>query len=371
MIKPQFHGSDLEKISAYYKIPQDDIINFGANVNPLGLSSLSKQALVEHMDIISRYPDREYQSLKEVIASYCAVPYETIIVGNGSSQLISLLIEQLHPQKTLVLGPTYSEYARELSFSNSEATYYHLKADQDFKLEISDFIQEINKGYDLLILCNPNNPTASAIHQQDLRLILEACNTHQTFVMIDETYVEFCDNPSDVSAVSLVHEYKNFIVLRGVSKFFAAPGIRLGYGITSNKALLGQMLYHQTPWSLNSVAAFLGEQMLQDTQYIEDTRNLIIAEKWRVSTALRALPGIKVYESEANFLLIKLLCVDLGEAYGRCYKASFIFEECIKQGLMVRDCSSFQCLHGEFIRFCILNPAENDRLLHVFHTLFS
>ena len=370
-IKPQFHGSDLEKIAEYYNLSQESIVNFGANVNPLGLSKLARQSLIDHMDIISRYPDREYKSLKRVIANYCSVPIDTIMVGNGSSQLISLLIEQIHPTKTLVLGPTYSEYARELSFSNSESTYYHLNAENDFQLNVQDFIHELKQGYDLLILCNPNNPTSTAVHLQELRQIIDVCNTQNTYVMIDETYVEFCEDPKDVSAVSLVEEFKNFIVLRGVSKFFAAPGIRMGYGITSNRALREQMLYHQTPWSLNSVAAFLGEMMLQDQPYIEETRALISSEKKRITEALQAMPGIKVYPSDANFLLIKLLCDNPTEGLGKCYKASHVFETCIQQGLMVRDCSSFQCLNGEYIRFCLLSPDDNDRLLDVLSELFT
>ena len=221
--KPEFHGSDLEKISEYYGIPKDSIISFGANVNPLGLSRKVKAALSRHLDIISTYPDREYTSLRCAIGEYCQVSPAHVMVGNGSTELISLLIEQRRPKKTLILGPTYSEYARELSFSDSTQDYYHLNPDTGFCLNISDFLERLEAGYDLLIICNPNNPTSSVIGTSDMRSILSVCQKAGTFVMIDETYVEFAPDISSVSAMSLIEEFDNFMVLRGVSKFFAAP----------------------------------------------------------------------------------------------------------------------------------------------------
>ena len=122
--KPVFHGSDIEKISEYYHIDQNRITNFAGNVNPLGLSPSVKEAVAAHVDLFSSYPDRDYKSLRNTIAEYCDVPADFILPGNGSSELISLLIETRAPKRTLILGPTYSEYSRELSFSGSTQEYY-------------------------------------------------------------------------------------------------------------------------------------------------------------------------------------------------------------------------------------------------------
>ena len=117
--KPVFHGSDIEKICSYYHLDKETIVNFGANVNPLGLSRQVKAAIASHLDLLSSYPDREYTSLCGTISEYCGIPADFILPGNGSSELISLLIEERAPKHTLILGPTYSEYSRELSFSGS------------------------------------------------------------------------------------------------------------------------------------------------------------------------------------------------------------------------------------------------------------
>lgn len=356
--KPVFHGSDIEKICEYYHLKKEDIINFGANVNPLGLSASVKAALASHLDILSSYPDREYTSLREVLSAYCRIPSDYILPGNGSSELISLLIDTLSPKHTLILGPTYSEYSRELSFSGSTQEYYHLKEEQDFRLDADDLCTVLAKGnYDLLIICNPNNPTSSAILHDDMEKLLCFCADHGVFVMIDETYVEFAPDIEAVTAVPFTQRFTNLCVLRGVSKFFAAPGMRFGYAVTGNQDFLREMKEKQIPWSLNSVGAYAGELLFQDQDYIDRTRQLILTERGRMYDALSQLASFKVFQPYANFLLLKILKEE---------KTAFdVFETCIKNGLMIRDCSSFQCLDGEFVRFCIMMPEDNSRLLKV------
>ncbi len=355
-IKPVFHGSDIEKICEYYHLRKEDITNFGANVNPLGLSEHVKTSIAEHLDLLSAYPDREYTSLRDTVSGYCGIPAEYILPGNGSSELISLLIETLAPKHTLILGPTYSEYSRELSFSGSTQEYYHLREEDNFHLDVDDLCRALKDSYDFLILCNPNNPTSSAILRDDMERLLAFCSEHNIFVMIDETYVEFAPAISAVTAVPFTRKYSNLMVLRGVSKFFAAPGMRFGYGITGNAEFLRAMKEKQIPWSLNSIGAFAGEEMFKDQEYISRTRRLILSERERMYRAVSQMPDYKTYEPYANFLLVKIV-KDGITSYD-------VFERCIKAGLMIRDCSSFQCLDGEFIRFCIMMPEANTRLLH-------
>lgn len=359
--KPEFHGSDLEKIADYYHLNKENIILFGANVNPLGLSGQVKKDLAAHLDVISSYPDRNYTDLKKAIAFYTGSSAEHIVVGNGSTELISLLISQRAPKKALLLGPTYSEYARELNLVGGTLEYYNLKEEQDFKLDISDLTDALKSDIDLLIICNPNNPTSSAISTSDIRELLSVCRSLGIFVMIDETYIEFAPKGATLSAVPLVPEFDNFMVIRGVSKFFAAPGLRFGYGLTSNQAFLQTLLTHQNPWSLNSVGAYAGERMLKDTDYIKKTWTLIDSERTRMCTELSGLDTVKIYPAYANFVLVRILKEGL---------TSFdVFEKAIHQDLMIRDCSSFESLNGEYVRFCIMNPEDNDRLLDVFRSL--
>ena len=330
-----------------------------------GLSEKVKNDIAGHLDLLSSYPDREYTSLRQTISEYCHIPAEFILPGNGSSELISLLIDALSPKHTLILGPTYSEYSRELSFSGSTQEYYHLKEEQDFRLDADDLCTVLAKGnYDLLIICNPNNPTSSAILQDDMEKLLCFCADHGVFVMIDETYAEFAPENAGVSAVGLLKEYNNFVILRGVSKFFAAPGLRLGYAMTSNLDLLAEIRERKNPWTLNSLADVAGSLMFTDREYIEQTRELISSERERVFRELASWKNVKVYRPWANFILVRILKEGV-TAYD-------IFLHAIRRGLMLRDCSTFPGLEDEtFFRFCFMMPEKNTELMECLKELLG
>lgn len=353
--KDHFHGSDLEKIQEIYGINKDEIVSFSANVNPLGVSPLLRSTLASHIDAITSYPDREYTSLRNSIANYCGTDAANVIVGNGSTELISLFIQIEHPKKALIIGPTYSEYEREISLGGGTTLYYPLQESDNFHLDINDFITHLNENIDLLVICNPNNPTSSCITRSEMRHILDACKRHDIYVMVDETYVEFADNMDEISSVPLTNDYNNIVILRGTSKFFAAPGLRLGYAITGNLDLIKAINTRKNPWTINSLAVVAGEIMFSDTDYIQKTKALISSERARIYKLLKEHPDFKAYEPSGNFILVRILRDDL--------TSQDLFDRAIRQKMMIRDCSTFPFLDNKYIRFCIMNPEDNDRLL--------
>ncbi len=353
--KDHFHGSDLEKIEQIYGIRKEEITNFSANVNPLGISPNLKQTLAAHLDAITTYPDREYASLRRCIAEYAHTDFENIIVGNGSTELISLFIQIEHPKKALVLGPTYSEYEREIFLGGGATHYYPLKEECGFCLDRSDFLEHLNESIDLLVICNPNNPTSSSVSRDTMRKILDACKQYDIFVMVDETYVEFAEDTGAITSVPLTHYYNNIIILRGTSKFFASPGLRLGYAVTGNRDLIKSMVTRQNPWTINSLAVIAGELMFSDREYIRETRRLISAERARMCRVLRESKDYTVYEPSANFMLVKI--------QSKGVRSQDLFERAIRERMMIRDCSTFPFLDQKFVRFCVMKPEDNDRLL--------
>lgn len=354
--KDHFHGSDLEQIEQIYGIRKEDIVSFSANVNPLGISPNLRRTLSEHLDAITTYPDREYTSLRHCIADYIHSNPENIIVGNGSTELISLFIQIEHPKKAMVIGPTYSEYEREIFLGGGTTHYYPLKEKNDFSLDMEDFLSHLNESIDLLVICNPNNPTSSAITREQMRQILDTCKQFDIFVMVDETYVEFADNMEQITSVPLTNYYNNIIILRGTSKFFAAPGLRLGYAVTGNRDLIKAINTRQNPWTINSLAVIAGELMFSDEDYIRKTKELISSERTRVYEALNNSPDFKAYLPNANFVLVKILKDSL--------TSQELFDRAIRQGLMIRDCSTFPFLDQKYIRLCFMNPEDNTRLLN-------
>lgn len=353
--KEHFHGSDLEKIEQIYGIKKENIVSFSANVNPLGVSPRLRETLSEHIDAITTYPDREYTSLRHCMAEYVSTDADNIIVGNGSTELISLFIQIRHPKKAMIIGPTYSEYEREISLGGGTTLYYPLREEDDFRLNITDFTAHLNESIDLLVICNPNNPTSSNIPSNQMRQILDVCKQYDIFVMVDETYVEFADNMEEITSVPLINYYNNIIILRGTSKFFAAPGLRLGYAITGNPDLLKAINTRKNPWTINSLAVIAGEIMFRDTDYITQTRQLISSERNRIYEIFAANSDFKVYKPSGNFMLLKICRPDV--------TSQDIFDAAIRQGMMIRDCSTFPFLDHQYIRFCFMNPSDNDRLI--------
>ncbi len=349
-----FHGSDLEKVEQAYGIKKEEITSFSANVNPLGISDRLRETLAGHIDAISTYPDREYTSLRKCIAEYVGTNYGNIVIGNGSSELISLFIRIRRPKKAMVIGPTYSEYEREIALSGGECLYYPLPEEQDFVLDVGHFTGQLNGDIDLLVICNPNNPTSGAITRESMREILSVCEKNGIFVLVDETYVEFADNEKEITSVPLADEYGNLAILRGVSKFFAAPGLRLGYAVTGNRGLIETVNTRMSPWAINSLAAIAGEILFRDADYQERTRKLISTERKRVSEMFRQDGRFHVYPPAANFMLVRLLPDGL--------TAGVLFERAIREKMMIRDCSTFPFLNDKFIRFCFMKPEMNDRL---------
>ena len=359
--KDHFHGSDLEKIEEIYGIKKEDIVSFSANINPLGISQNLKDSISRHIDAIQTYPDREYRELRRTIAAYAGTTYENIIVGNGSTELISLVISTISPKKAMILGPTYSEYEREISLKGGHTLYYPLREENDFSLDVNDLCSHLNDSIDLLILCNPNNPTSSAINRPQMRTILDSCMEHGIFVMVDETYVEFTHADEKISSVPLTEYYTNLAILRGTSKFFAAPGLRLGYAVTGNTDLIRRIQTLQNPWSISSLAEIAGRLMFQDEAYIKETGSLIDAERSRMYRAFSSMDTVKTYSPKANFLLVRILKEDVD--------AQQLFEHCIRKGLMIRNCSTFPFLSDKYFRFCFMSPKDNDRLLEAIREL--
>lgn len=357
MSNTQVHGGDLDIISRRYGIPKKDILNFSGNVNPLGLPEEVKKAVADNLDAICDYPDVSYLKLRSAIADYTGADAESILAGNGSTELISTYIKTLEPKRSIIISPAYSEYQREIELTGGKdgIILFPLLEEEDFVLDLDRLKKLITDQTDLVVLCNPNNPTGSYVAADSLRELLDTLKAHSAYLMIDETYIEFADEVDKISAMPLTKEYDNLFIIRGTSKFFACPGLRLGYSACSDKKLREKAAQFKDPWSVNSYAELAGCVMFTAKDFAQKTRSLIISERSRIRAELSKWDSIKLYDTQSNFFLFKILREDV--------TAASVFEKLIRQGLLVRDCSSFPYLDGHYIRFCIQLPEQNDLLI--------
>lgn len=356
MTKTNIHGGDLELIARKYNIKQEELINFGGNVNPLGISKSIKNAIIENIDCLCRYPDISYLSLRKSISNYIKTDPEYIIPGNGATELISLFIKTVSPKSAIIIAPSYSEYEKCVKINNGNVIYFPLKEENNFNLNIDEFISFIPENTDMIILCNPNNPTGTAINMSNMEIILNHCLKNNIYIMTDETYIEFTDPIENLSSVPLVSKYKNLFVVRGTAKFFAAPGLRLGYGICSNKKIIDAINSKKDPWSVNILASVAGKVMFSDNAYIDETKKIISEERKKIINNLKSWKHIKVFESKANFVLLKMLDTSI--------TSNKVFEKMLLEKMIIRDASDFACLEGNYLRFCFLMPEQNEALIN-------
>lgn len=353
------HGANLYDLSSQYGFSKEDIMDFSSNINPFGSSKLAKEYIVNNIDKVSVYPDPEYLELKTSISNYCNCSIDNILLGSGATELISSFIKTINPKKALILSPAYSEYEKELSKIKCNITKYFSKKEYNFTINIDNLIEIINKNnYELIIICNPNNPTGFTFSKNEIEKIL---NNTNSFVMVDETYIEFT-NTSIYSSTSLVDKYDNLFVIRGTSKFFSTPGIRLGYGLISNHKIKYEMNSNLDLWNINIFASMMGEVMFNDNKFIENTYSLMIKEIDYLVNELSKFTDLKIYNSQGNFILC--------EIKSKSITAKEVREKLIHKRIIIRDCVSFDGLDEYFFRVCILKPEENklliDNLINIF-----
>ena len=299
--KDHFHGSDLEKIEEIYGIKKEEIVSFSANVNPLGVSPLLRTTLADKIDAITTYPDREYTSLRKCIAAYCGTDYENVIVGNGSTELISLFIQIEHPKKAMIIGPTYSEYEREISLGGGTTLYYPLREKDDFRLDVNDFISHLNENIDLLVICNPNNPTGTYVNSAKVEEFIRKLPDH-VIPVVDEAYFEYVEDPTHYSLIKMIQEGydRPLFVLRTFSKIYGMAGLRIGYTF-ADPLLIDELMKACQAWNVSYNALAAAQAALKDQEYIKKIKALTTAGRKYLEDELTKL-GCTLAKPCANFI---------------------------------------------------------------------
>lgn len=346
------HGANLFQISQKYGFELSEIMDFSSNINPFGASDKAISIIRDHPEIVSIYPDPAYTNLRQAIETYSGVSSDNILLGSGATSLISGFISEIKPRNALVQKPAYSEYEKELHKNKATIHEYILSRENDFSPSSEDIIAlSIEKNCDLIVLCNPNNPTGSLLSKEDIRQILQQTTA---YVMVDETYIEFTEKDR-YSAVSLVSQYDRLFVIRGTSKFFSTPGIRLGYAMISDQAILDAFENYTDLWGINIFADAMGSVMFLDKDYHQKTYDLIHTQRTYLMNELSSFPELKVYPSYGNFILSHILTEE--------FTAGDLHEYLLERKIIIRNCKSFQGLSEYFFRVCTLKPQENRLLI--------
>lgn len=381
-----FHGGNIYKVFREKNLKE--ILDYSSNINPYGIPESLKSRIIENLEILERYPDPDYVELREKLAHLNKIDISDIVLGNGATEIIFLFMKVINPKKILIVSPTFGEYERavkateiprdivSLSCSGDnknienkeiEIEYFELKESDDFKLNIGNLKNELENKYDLLIICNPNNPTGKFLKLAQTEEILKECNKYDTKLFIDEAFIEFLADGMKESIINTEENKKNLFVTRAFTKFFAIPGLRLGYGMYFDKELEKKISEKKEPWSVNNFAEMAGLTVLDDAEYIEKTLKWIAEEKIYMYEKLNKISGMKVYETEVNFITGK---ID-EKLFSEGLNVKILREKMLEQGILIRDASNFKFLDERFFRLAIKDRASNDRVIEAMKEIFQ
>lgn len=349
--RSQDHGGNIYRAR---EIAGKDILDFSANINPLGLPSHLKNAIRGNLWSILHYPDPDAKDLTRTIAQYWKIPEENVLVGNGSTELIYLIAQTLRPRRVLIPAPTFSEYERSVRTVGARVRFIGLRESEGFRLKLNRRL----KMESSIFLCNPNNPTGNLIleHPETIEELADK------LLVIDEAFMDFLPDQKNYTLIWKATESKKIIVVRSFTKFFALPGLRLGY-LVAHKEIIDKLKQHLPPWNTNSLAQMAAELILDDKEYIKNTHKLIEKERKFLLEQLAKIEGLKPHPSVTNFLLIKI------EMPGMTSKS--LKELLIKTGILIRDCSNFRNLNDKYIRIAVRSHKENLKLLTSLKTVIT
>jgi len=341
------HGGNIYALAKKANCKPEEIIDFSANINPLGPAPSLRAAVSIALNEIHHYPDPFNNELIETISETYGCPSDEITVGNGSTELIYALPKLLNIERALIAVPCYIDYEKALNKAKIPIDYFELKEEEGFTINWKRLSAQL-KGNEAVFLARPNNPTGISFKTSDL---LTVANKHQsTTFVIDEAFMDFLGDD-----FSLIHPTRhNIIVLRSLTKFHAIPGIRLGMCIAT-PAFTARLREVLPPWSVNTIAQKVGIQMLKDIEYATETRSYVDKQRREMSEAFKLIPSIKAFAGEADFFLIKILTkTTANELATKLLK---------KYKIAIRVCANYQGLNQQFFRVAIKTKQNNQTLI--------
>ena len=365
----KIHGGNIFQFAHEQRIEPYEVVDFSANINPLGPSQRGLDALNAQLRYISHYPDATNDDVLNAIADTYGMDKHQIIVGNGAAELLYAICRLPGYTGAFVPAPGFSEYKEALEASKIPVRdiFYRPREDDNGKpyfevpyLALETFAAEL-KGQDgriIVFLGNPNNPDGTLLDKDHIRTVASMLKDANSLLVIDESFIDFVGNDplqeNEHSMRSLVNEFDNIIVVHSFTKFYAVPGLRIGAAF-ANETLITQLQQYIPSWSVNTLAQAYTKAALNDVDYIKRTKQELNEERAFMYNALDAIEGITVYLPSANFILFQVNQEGI--------TANYINEELKKYNMIVRNCDSYVGLTNHWVRIAIKDHDTNIKLV--------
>lgn len=350
MYKYEHGGNEIFK--------NENIIDFSANINPLGLKNGSLEVLKNAMENSVVYPDNFSTKLRKAIEEYENINKEYIFCSNGASDIIFRFISYLKPKKSLILAPTFSDYERALKTVDCKIYKHILLEENQFKLR-KDILEVLeNEKFDVIFLCNPNNPTGQLIKSNLVEKILDISKQRNTYVFIDECFIDFIKDNKEYSSKKFIEKYNNLIILKAFTKIFALAGFRLGYCITSNLKTIENLYFYGADWPVSVFAQEMGIYCLKDyNEYLDESLKYILKEKKKLEENIKKL-NFKIIGSNANYIFFK----------GKEKFDKILYN---KYNISIRNCGNYTGLSDEYFRIGVYKEEQNNKLIFAINDIIE
>ncbi len=347
-VKPKDHGGDVWSAARELKRPVEEILDFSASINPLGIPDEVLRAARDALPLSIHYPEPDAATLRREIADFHSIAPKNLLPGHGSTELIHLFARTLRPRRALLVTPAFSEYRKALERAGTVIEAFSLDPADGFDLDPDAVLRRLSPETDLVLLANPGNPTGAAVDPKALTALAGAL-PQGTLLAVDEAFVDFCP---ERSVIGSVRDDADLFVFRSMTKFYAIPGLRAGY-LAGPAGAIARLEAASSPWAFSAPSLAAARACLKQADYRRRTLEAIPALRAQLADALSSL-GFTVFASEANFLLLRL---DGGPA------APQLCAALRAEGILVRDCSNFPPLDGRYLRVAVRSGADNERLL--------
>jgi threonine-phosphate decarboxylase len=351
-VNAQTHGGQVFAAARLQGVAPDRILDFSANINPLGPSPKALQRLRRDLALIRFYPDTENRELRGLVANAAGIDRDCILFGNGATPLLHLIPRALKPRRAVILEPGFSEYSAALKQEHCQIHRLLLRPETGFHLDRKALFDTVRRARpDVLILGNPNNPTGNVVPRRLLSELIDTCSKRRIYLVLDESFLDFTPHPSRALDAT---KHSRLIVVRSLTKFWALAGLRIGY-LVAHKRLVEKLSASLEPWSVNTLASAAAAESLRDQKYRDRTWNLVRRERAFLTKQLAGLGWLEPLPSETNFLLVRITAPGITSTH--------LCERLAERNILIRDGSSFPGLGRRYIRLAIRRHSENQWLI--------
>lgn len=343
------HGGDIYRNQVQ--------LDFSVSTNPLGMPDSVKKALREAVEKSENYPDIRAERLTKAVAAWGGFREETLVFGNGASELLLAIVHAKKPKKILIPIPSFYGYEKAAEASEGEVIYWQLRREDSYRLTDA-FLEELREDISMVFLANPNNPVGNLTEPEQLEAVAKTCREKGITLVLDECFLELTGKEKTHSLAGKSEEYPNLIIVRAFTKLFAMPGVRLGY-LICEKSLGESIRKHLPEWNVSVPAQEAGAAAAAERGFAERSA-AYVAKQRQYLTELLEQWGFFVFAGEADYLFFST-CGDMEEGE----RELPLYELLLERGVLIRDCGNFRGLQKGYYRIAVKSKEENQRFAKI------